>query len=62
MYEIPEPHELYDRYMDKQESELEKLPKCTYCQNHIHDDYAWNIDGDFFCEECATDLFRVALW
>lgn len=59
---IPEPYELYDRYSSKLDAELEQCPVCDYCKHHIQDDYAWKIAEEFYHEECAAGLFKVALW
>ena len=42
----------------RKEAELEKMPKCSYCKQHIQDDYLFDIKGELYCEECTADLFR----
>ncbi len=51
----------YERYSNDMESALEQLPECTFCGNHILDDYLYEIDGDYYCEECMKELFRKSV-
>ena len=46
------------RYDAEQETELEKMPKCSYCNEHIQDGYLFDIEGELYCEEHAFELFR----
>lgn len=45
------------RYIAKQEEALEKLPKCSCCNNPIQDDYCYEINDELICQECL-DLFH----
>ena len=54
----PDNYDAYERYADQQESALDKLPMCEYCDFHIQDDYLWDIDGTLYHEKCAEKLFR----
>ena len=47
-----------DRYDAEQQRMIDKLPKCDYCGEPIMDDYFYNIDGTFICEECLKTEFR----
>ena len=40
------------------EDKLQKMPKCSYCSEHIQDDYLYEIDGEIICEECVNENFR----
>lgn len=42
----------------RKETELEKMPKCSYCDEHIQDDYLFDIEGEIYCEKHAYELFR----
>lgn len=61
MYRTDDPLADYDRYCDEQERELDKLPKCDYCNEPITDDFYFEINGDIICEECLKDNFRKAV-
>ena len=45
------------RHDAEKEAELAKMPKCSYCENHIQDDYLCDIDGEIFCLECFDENF-----
>lgn len=40
------------------EDKLQKMPVCSYCSEHIQDDYLYEIDGEIICEECVNENFR----
>ena len=42
----------------RKETELEKMPVCSYCEEHIQGEWLFDIHGILYCEECAFDLFR----
>lgn len=42
----------------RKEAELKKMPKCSHCNEHIQDDYLFDIEGELYCEEHAFELFR----
>ena len=46
----------FDRYEAEKEKALKKLPKCTRCDEHIQQDKAVCIDGDYYCDECLDDM------
>lgn len=43
---------------EEQERKLEKLPVCDYCNERIDEDYYFDIDGEFYHEECLCKQFR----
>lgn len=55
MYFSNDPVADYDRHCAQQERKLKKFPKCDNCGEHITDEYFYNIDGTFLCEECIRD-------
>lgn len=46
-----------ERYMAEQERELQKLPKCSECGEHITSDECWVIENEVYCPDCAEELF-----
>lgn len=51
----------YDLWCDhdyEERMELEKLPVCDYCREHIQDDHFYKIEGMILCEECLNDNYR----
>ena len=48
----------FARYDAEQMREIEKLPICEYCNQHIQDDFAFLINDEIICERCLIDNFR----
>lgn len=42
----------------EQQSKLDRLPKCDICGEPILDEYFYNIDGTYICEECLKSEYR----
>lgn len=42
----------------KKQKEEETLPVCSCCCEHITDEFAWFINDEWFCNECADFEFR----
>ena len=42
----------------EKEAELEKMPVCSYCSQHIQDDFLYEINDEVICEECLNQNFR----
>ena len=57
---IPDYNDLHSAYEQERERALEKFPKCDCCGEPITDDYFYNIDGTYICEECLNDNYRVS--
>ena len=49
-----------DRYFAEQEKQLDKLPRCSQCDEHIQQEDAVRINDEFICDRCLEDL-RVDL-
>ena len=48
----------FHRHDAEQEKKIEKLPVCDYCDEHIQDEYAYYINGEWICEFCLDRHFR----
>lgn len=48
-------------YTEEKDKLLQKMPKCSICDEHIQDDYLYEINGELFCEECVKDNFRKSV-
>ena len=55
---IPDYNDLHEEYEIAREQKLQKLPKCDCCGEPITDDYFYNIDGTYFCEERLISEYR----
>lgn len=47
-----DPEKDFDRYDREQIKRLEKCPVCAICDDHITDDKAFFIGGDWFHQDC----------
>ncbi|MFR4350545.1 MAG: hypothetical protein ACLT3H_02625 [Roseburia sp.] len=57
MYEIaPDALSLFESYDRNQEEWLENRPKCICCGEHIQEDSAVQIRGDYYCDCCLDDM------
>lgn len=49
---------LYEEAERRNRKYEENCPRCYNCDEPIYDDYAYEIDGNLYCEECI-ESFRV---
>lgn len=47
-----------EAYYDQTEIKEEDYPVCASCGQRVTDDF-WIIDNEFYCEDCAADLFKT---
>ena len=48
-----------ERYYNDLEEQAEKLPVCSECGERIDGEVAFEIDGEYICEECLIENHRV---
>ncbi len=58
MYYTDDPAADYLRYDAEQQAELDKLPKCAYCDEPIMTDECYEINDELICEECLIQEHR----
>ena len=58
MYRTDDPLADFARYDRRQQSRLNRLPKCDYCGEPIEDDYLYEINDVVICEECLCEHHR----
>lgn len=58
MFVTDDPHKDFDRWDAEQTAALEKMPVCSYCGEHIQDDYLYEINDEVICESCLEQNFR----
>lgn len=51
----------FDRWDAEQNRRLETLPVCVDCENHIQDETAYYIDGEWICKDCMSSYEREVL-
>lgn len=54
-YRTGDPLADFDRWDAEQTAKLEKLPKCTECDEPIQDDCYYEINGECVCPECLDN-------
>lgn len=50
----------YERYSAERERQLDKLPRCSQCDERIQQEDAVRMNDEFICDRCLEDL-RVDL-
>lgn len=61
---IPDNYDRWEQHNREQEAKLDKLPRCSECDEPIQDEYCYYINGEYICEECmeqykvSTDLIE----
>lgn len=54
----------YDLWLEhdaEQQSWLDSLPVCDECGQPIQDTHCYNINGNYICEECLNERYRVCV-
>jgi len=54
----PDNYDAFVQHDAEQEKQLDRLPVCEYCEEPIQDEYAYYIEGCWFCESCMNEHFR----
>ncbi len=58
---IPDALDLWEAYDSEKERRLAKRPLCSICDNHIQDEDAYLINGDFVCQDCLDRDFKICV-
>ena len=51
-------YSLWERHEREQERWLEQRPMCSCCDNHIQEETAVYINGEWICDDCIATYFR----
>ena len=51
----------FARYDAEQNRRLEQLPVCADCDEHIQDETAYYINGEWICKNCMSSYEREVL-
>lgn len=54
-------YDLFEMHDAEQERWLAKLPVCVECGEPIQDDYLYEINGEYVCEDCLKELYRKSV-
>lgn len=55
MYFTDDPIADYDRYCNEQQKELDRLPRCSECDEPIQTEWCFEINGEYICEHCMEE-------
>ena len=58
MFRTDDPLADFARYDAEREAEYERLPKCVYCDQHIQDEYLYDINDELICKGCLDEHFK----
>lgn len=48
----------FARHEAEQWEELQKMPECDVCEEHIQEDKAYHIKGKWICIHCMNDFLE----
>ena len=57
-YRTDDPIADFLAYDAEQYNQLQKLPKCSECNERIQDDFLYEINGELICEDCLNSNYR----
>ena len=55
MFYTDDPVADFERYDAEQEAMLDKLPRCSECDEPIQGETCYEINGELICEECLEN-------
>lgn len=58
MFYTDDPHADFDRHDREQTEWLKRLPVCCVCDEPIQSEFLYDINGDFYCEECGESVLK----
>ena len=58
MYRTDDPIADFNRHQEDMERRLEQRPRCSQCDEHIQEEFCFEINGELICEGCMKMEFR----
>ena len=58
MWYTDDPVADFSRHDAEQEAQLKKTPVCCYCDEHVQEEFYFEINGEVICETCMDRFFR----
>lgn len=49
---IPDNYDLWEKHDAEQQAQLDKLPRCSECDEPIQDTQCYEINGEYICDDC----------
>lgn len=57
----PDNYSQWENHEQKAEAWLARRPVCCYCGEPIQDEFCYEINGEYYCEDCLDMHFRKAV-
>lgn len=58
---IQDNYDRFEQHEAEQQAYLDKLPRCSECDEPITDEYCYEINGEYICEECLERNYRKSV-
>ena len=58
MFITDNPDRDFERWDREQANAIKLLPRCCECDEAIQDEYCYEINGEYICEQCMDDNHR----
>ena len=55
MFDVPDNFDIWNAHDVAASMRLERLPKCSICDNHIQDETAFCHNGVWICQSCINE-------
>lgn len=55
---VPDNYDLFVQHEQEQQEALKAFPMCDICEQHIQDDYCYEINDTIICEHCLVEYYR----
>lgn len=55
---INDNYDLWEQHNAELERSLDRRPVCIECEEHIQDEYCYQINGEIICEDCLKAYYR----
>lgn len=51
----------HEMYQEEQEKHLRIRPLCDCCENHVQDDYYYEINDEVICQSCMDRYYKKSV-
>jgi formylmethanofuran dehydrogenase subunit E len=59
MFYTDDPLADFARHDAEQEAKLNRLPKCSECENPIQEETCFKVNGEYICNRCMVSNHQV---
>lgn len=58
---IPDAYDQWKAHEAEQQAQLDKLPRCSECENPIQTEYCFEVNDELICPHCMMENHRKAV-